>query len=100
MQPYIEETQLVNDTFAGVSTKRTGALVARSKASWAMVGHQLLMDVCAGVLGHQLLYDGKRKQQEGEMAPGYVHHPWQLHLTQIIQIGAGEPAQPLHRDHL
>merc|ERR550514_611122 len=61
------------------------------------------MDVCAGVLGRQLLYDlpggpDKKGAQAFGNILGYDGHPWQLHLTQIIDIGPNEPAQPLHRD--
>lgn len=102
MEPYVEETPLGEDTFAGKTTKRTGCVPARSEASWEIVMHPLMMDTCAGVLGHQLLH----KPQEGRFAPGYKAHPWQLMLTQIIQIApsdqtgrpGGEPPQNLHRD--
>ena len=52
------------------------------------------MNVCAGVLGHQLLRD---------VGPGHrlTHgksHPWQLSASSIIQIWPGEKPQPLHRD--
>eukprot|EP00747_Dinoflagellata_sp_TGD_P040534 gnl/TRDRNA2_/TRDRNA2_140918_c0_seq1.p1 gnl/TRDRNA2_/TRDRNA2_140918_c0~~gnl/TRDRNA2_/TRDRNA2_140918_c0_seq1.p1 ORF type:complete len:362 (+),score=58.71 gnl/TRDRNA2_/TRDRNA2_140918_c0_seq1:51-1136(+) len=104
MQPYIEDTSNSSDDFLGKNTKRTGALAARSKASWEILLHPVLMDACTGVLAHQLLKkEAMRKPAAnlfapGNFAPGYALHPWQLHLTQIIQIGPGNPAQPIHRD--
>ena len=84
MHPYVEDTPFGRDSFVGNATKRTGALVARSKSSWSMVAHPLLMDVCEGVLGQQLMHLD-RPAATG-LAPGYKRHPWQCHLTQIIQV--------------
>ena len=69
--PYVEATRPGPDDFSGHNTRRTGALIARSPAAREMVMHPL-------VLGH---------------AAGY-----QLHLTQVIGIGAGQEAQYIHRD--
>ena len=66
MGVYIDEARgnnlvaRINDRiglYAGKVTKRVGALVARSPSSWPIVAHPLLLDVCAGALGRQLLYD-------------------------------------------
>jgi ectoine hydroxylase-related dioxygenase (phytanoyl-CoA dioxygenase family) len=78
MQPHIEATPQGSDRFAGRQTRRTGALIARSAASHQLVQHPLVLDV-AGRLLHQATNV-------------------QLHLTQTIAIGPGQPAQPLHRD--
>jgi hypothetical protein len=101
MKPYIEATG-TGDAFTGKNTKRAGALVARSPTSWEMAAHPMLMGVCDGVLGHQLLAKnaaGRKNESASEfsasLTAGYRTHPWQLHLTQIIQIGTAEPAQPM-----
>lgn len=79
MAPWIEATPNGADSFSGLLTKRTGALVARSRASWDLVAHPLVLGVC-----QQVLWPKKTS--------------FQLHLTQMISIGPDSPAQPLHRD--
>jgi ectoine hydroxylase-related dioxygenase (phytanoyl-CoA dioxygenase family) len=78
MRPHIDATRPGPDDFSGHNTTRTGALVARSPAARELVVHPLALRTCAQVLGHATSF--------------------QLHLTQIIGIGPGEPAQPVHRD--
>lgn len=78
MAPYIDMTPVGSDAFAGARTRRSGALVARSPASRELVQHPLVLDVTGRLL---------------EQAKNY-----QLHLTQTIAIGPGEPAQAIHRD--
>jgi ectoine hydroxylase-related dioxygenase (phytanoyl-CoA dioxygenase family) len=78
MQPYIDVTVTGQDGFAGRRTRRTGGLIARSPASHELIQHPLVLATVAKVLGHSL-----------------THH---LHLTQVIDIGPGEPAQAVHRD--
>lgn len=78
--PFLEATAFGPDTFSGRRTRRTGALVARSKASHELIAHPSVLGVCDEILGKN--------------ASSY-----QLHLTQIIDIGPDEPAQQLHRDH-
>lgn len=79
MTPWIAATPNGADPFSGLLTRRTGALVARSVASWGFVAHPLVLDVC-----NKVLWSKKSS--------------FQLHLTQLISIGGGSPAQPLHRD--
>jgi ectoine hydroxylase-related dioxygenase (phytanoyl-CoA dioxygenase family) len=67
------------DDFAGRNTRRTGALIARSPAFRELAAHPLVVAALDRVLG--------------DHATSY-----QLHLTQVIDIGPGEPAQHLHRD--
>jgi ectoine hydroxylase-related dioxygenase (phytanoyl-CoA dioxygenase family) len=78
LAPYIEATPQGSDGFAGHRTRRTGALIARSAASRGLVQHPLVLDVA-----RRLLHQASNIQ---------------LHLTQTIAIGPGQPAQPLHRD--
>lgn len=78
LEPWMRETPVGPDDFSGRRTRRTGALVARSPSSRELVAHPLVLDVVRRVLSH---------------VAGF-----QLHLTQMIAIGPGEPAQPIHRD--
>lgn len=78
VQPHLDATALGVDEFAGHATRRTGALLARSETCRSLVVHPTIRAVAGTVLGHATSY--------------------QLHLTQIIAIGPGETAQPIHRD--
>ena len=78
LRPWIEKTNPGPDTFAGKNTRRTGALIARSPKCRELVMHPLALATCNKFLGHATSY--------------------QLHLTQVISIGPGEPAQQIHRD--
>ena len=78
MAPYIEATPDGSDDFSGRSTRRTGALVARSATSRDLIRHPTILDVTG-----RLLHRAKA---------------FQLHLTQVITIGPGSPGQSIHRD--
>lgn len=81
LTPYIEATSTGQDDFSGVRTTRTGALVARSPAARDLVMHPAIL---AGADKFLLRYCSR----------------YQLHLTQVIRIGPGQPRQKLHRDSL
>ncbi len=76
--PYENANATGSDDFAGRSTKRTGALIARSPTARDFVTHPSVLGTVGKVLAH---------------ATGF-----QLHLTQLISIGGGEPMQQIHRD--
>jgi ectoine hydroxylase-related dioxygenase (phytanoyl-CoA dioxygenase family) len=76
--PYFDATPLGPDSFSGRLTKRTGALIARSPSSRELVTHPLAVEAARALLSQATNI--------------------QLHLTQAIAIGAGEAAQPIHRD--
>jgi hypothetical protein len=76
--PHLDATPVGTDDFMGHRTRRTGGLVARSATCRELVMHPLVLDAVHGVLGHATSF--------------------QLHLTQVIAIGPGEPAQMIHRD--
>jgi ectoine hydroxylase-related dioxygenase (phytanoyl-CoA dioxygenase family) len=78
-EPYRERTAAGTDSFSGRNTRRTGSLVARSESVRAMVLHPTVIGVCDEILGANST-------------------SYQLHVTQVIDIGPGEPAQFLHRD--
>ena len=77
--PYVEATAPGGDAFTGHQTRRTGALVARSAACRELVMNPIVCSAARTFLA-----------------------PWceriQLHLSQVIAIGAGQPAQAIHRD--
>ncbi len=78
MAPYLDAVSGGPDDFSGRQTRRAGGLVARSEAARSFVDHRGVLGVVDRVLAHATNY--------------------QLHLTQIIAIGPGQPAQPIHRD--
>ena len=78
LKPYLDATAAGGDDFAGRRTRRTGGLIARSVTCRDLVMHPLVLGALRVALGHVSSF--------------------QLHLTQIIAIGPGEPAQLIHRD--
>jgi ectoine hydroxylase-related dioxygenase (phytanoyl-CoA dioxygenase family) len=78
VQPWLDRTPVGRDDFAGTTTRRTGALVARSPAARELVMHPLVLDTADLVLPERTAL--------------------QLHLTQVIAIGPGETGQTIHRD--
>jgi Phytanoyl-CoA dioxygenase (PhyH) len=78
LHPWMEKTPVGPDDFSGRRTRRTGGLVGRSPKCRELVMHPLVMGALRKFLGHATSF--------------------QLHLTQVIAIGAGEPAQTIHRD--
>lgn len=78
LRPWIDATRFGPDDFAGRRTKRTGGLVGRSQGCRDLVMNPLILATTKKVLAHAMSF--------------------QLHLTQVIAIGPGEPAQPIHRD--
>lgn len=78
LKPFMEATPFGPDDFSGRRTRRTGGLVARSPLCRELVMHPMATGVAGKLLEHATSY--------------------QLHLTQVIAIGPGEPAQPVHRD--
>lgn len=78
LAPYLEATPLGPDEFTGHRTRRTGGLVGRSATCRDLVMHPLVLGATRELLEHATSF--------------------QLHLTQVIAIGPGEPAQQIHRD--
>ncbi len=77
--PYIDATPNGSDDFTGRLTTRTGALVARSPQTRALLLHPLV-----------------RAAADALLLP--FCERWQLHLTQLIRIRPGQKAQAIHRD--
>jgi ectoine hydroxylase-related dioxygenase (phytanoyl-CoA dioxygenase family) len=80
LEPYIEDTPVGGDNFLGTKTRRTGRLIARSPAARELIQNPTVLDVAGDFLSHASTF--------------------RLHLTQVISIGPGSPAQPIHRDQL
>lgn len=79
MAPYLDVCPHGEENFTGTATKRVGALVARSETFRdEIVMHPTIIGATAGLLDQATTF--------------------QLHLTQVISIGPGETAQPIHRD--
>jgi ectoine hydroxylase-related dioxygenase (phytanoyl-CoA dioxygenase family) len=79
LDPFIDATRFGTDDFSGHRTRRTGSLVARSPTFRELAVHPTVIGTLDQVLG--------------DHATNY-----QLHLTQVIDIGPGEPGQMIHRD--
>jgi len=78
LAPWLEATPAGPDAFSGRRTRRTGGLVARSPTCRALIQHPLILGTTKQLLAGATSF--------------------QLHLTQVIAIGPGEPGQPIHRD--
>jgi ectoine hydroxylase-related dioxygenase (phytanoyl-CoA dioxygenase family) len=78
LEPWVDATATGSDGFSGRRTRRTGGLVARSAAAREVVQHPLALAATKATL----------------VGATSFH----LHLTQVIAIGPGEPAQMIHRD--
>ncbi|MGH7790283.1 MAG: phytanoyl-CoA dioxygenase family protein [Candidatus Binatia bacterium] len=78
LDPWLQATAPGHDEFSGRRTRRTGGLLARSATCRELVTHPLVLDAVQTLLKHATSY--------------------QLHLTQAIGVGPGEPGQMIHRD--
>ena len=78
LRSHLDATPLGPDDFSGVLTRRTGSLIARSPSARQLVMHPLALGTTSELLAHATNF--------------------QLHLTQAIAIGPGQPAQPIHKD--
>jgi len=79
LRPHLDATAFGTDEFTGQRTRRTGSLIARSETFRSLAAHPLVLAALDGVLGdHTTNY--------------------QLHLTQVIDLGPGQGGQLVHRD--
>lgn len=93
-EPYLQQIDpSQSDAWLGPRTKRLGGIFARTKASWELGAHPLIMEVAAGVVSNQLMHEGGPSAVQMGGTP-----PFHISATQLIQIHPGEPAQPMHRD--
>lgn len=78
LEPWFEANKTGQDEFSGHSTKRTGALIARSETARGVIQNPFVLGTAKAVLADATSYH--------------------LHLTQVIAIGPGESEQQIHRD--
>ena len=78
LRPWIDATAFGPDDFSGRHTQRTGGLIARSQLCRELIMNPLTLATVRKVLAKAMSF--------------------QLHLTQVIAIGPGQAAQPIHRD--
>ena len=78
LRPWIDATAFGPDDFSVRRTRRTGGLIARSQLCRDLIMNPLTLATVRKVLSKAMSF--------------------QLHLTQVIAIGPGQPAQPIHRD--
>ena len=78
MAPFVEATPLGETSFDGFQTRRSGSLIARSPASHDVIMDPLVLGVANRALSHATNY--------------------QLHCTQVIEVGPGSAPQVIHRD--
>jgi hypothetical protein len=90
MQPFMDVTPHGLHGLGG--TRRCGALVARSPTSHKMVMHPGVLKLVTAVLGEQRLKENEVSigghRGKGDSEKGFAY-PFQLHLTQIIDVGPG-----------
>ncbi len=79
LEQHLAATSGGNTDFLGETTRRTGALIARSPTSRSLITHPTVIDTLDLVLGDHA-------------------STFQIDLTQLVTIGPGEPAQMIHRD--
>ncbi len=79
LDQHLATTSGGNTDFLGESTRRTGALIARSPTSRSLITDPTIIDTLDLVLGDHA-------------------STFQIDLTQLVTIGPGEPAQMIHRD--
>jgi len=78
MAPFVEATPLGETAFDGFQTRRSGSLIARSPSSHDVIMAPLVLAMADRALAHATNY--------------------QLHCTQIIEVGPGSAPQVIHRD--
>jgi len=79
LKPYLEACNSGKSEFSGLSTKRIGALIARSPACRELATNNLIKKILDGFLGP-------------------FCDDYQINLTQAVSIGPKEKPQILHRD--
>ncbi len=94
MRPYINATPHGLHGLGG--TRRTGALVARAPASHQFIAHPAILWLANAILGEQQLSGDAVRigDRVGKGEKGF-RYPWQLHLTQIIDVGPGGGTEAL-----
>ncbi|HVA71055.1 MAG TPA: phytanoyl-CoA dioxygenase family protein [Acidimicrobiales bacterium] len=79
LEPHIAATRGGDTDFLGHATRRIGALIARSPSARSLVTHPTILNTL-------------------DLALGDHGSTFQIDLTQLVDIGPGEPGQMIHRD--
>src|SRR3984957_16610265 len=79
LEPQPSDTRGCDTEFLGHATRRLGALIARSPSVRALVSDPMILNTLDLTLGDH-------------------GSTFQIDLTQLIDIGPGEPGQMIHRD--
>ncbi|MGC2169651.1 MAG: phytanoyl-CoA dioxygenase family protein [Acidimicrobiales bacterium] len=79
LEPYVEVTRGGDTDFLGHATRRIGALIARSPTVRSLVTNPTILNTL-------------------DLALGDHGSTFQVDLTQLIDIGPGEPGQQIHQD--
>jgi hypothetical protein len=90
--PKIASVSEGRDEFSGFKTRRMSALFAKSRRVADVVTHPLFLGAAEHYVDQPLVYGS------GEHARA-VRPGLRIGAAQLIQIGPGQGAQPLHRDH-
>ena len=89
--PHLDAKSGGNNEFSGFQTRRMSALFAYSRRMADIATHPLYLPAAERIVNQPVRYwTGEYRH---EMSPGL-----RIGVTQIIQIGPGQPAQILHRD--
>jgi ectoine hydroxylase-related dioxygenase (phytanoyl-CoA dioxygenase family) len=80
------------DDFSGFKTRRMSALFAKSRRVADVVVHPLLLGAAEHFVNQPIVYGSADRARA--VRPGL-----RVGASQLIQIGPGQGAQPLHRDH-
>src|SRR5262245_22568373 len=90
--PQLEACSAGRDDFSGFKTRRMSALFAKTRRVADVVIHPLFLGAAEHFVNRPVVYGA------GEHARS-VRPGLRIGGSQLIQIGPGEGAQPLHRDH-
>jgi ectoine hydroxylase-related dioxygenase (phytanoyl-CoA dioxygenase family) len=90
--PRIAACSAGRDVFSGLKTRRMSALFAKTRRVADVIVHPLLLGAAEHFVNRPVVYGS------GEHASA-VRPGLRIGASQLIQIGPGEGAQPLHRDH-
>jgi ectoine hydroxylase-related dioxygenase (phytanoyl-CoA dioxygenase family) len=90
--PKIEAVSTGRDDFSGMRTRRMSALFAKSRRVADLIVHPLLLGSAEHFVNQPLVYGSGEHARA--IRPGI-----RIGASQLIQIGPGQGAQPLHRDH-
>lgn len=90
--PKIEAVSVGRDDFSGFETRRMSALFAKSRRVADVIVHPLFLGIAEHFVNQPLAYGAGDHARS--VRPGL-----RIGASQVIQIGPGQGAQPLHRDH-